>query len=262
MSRAEHLDVAAYALGALDEQDAERFEEHLVECWSCASELESLLPVVDVLAEVDPDVLEVVEQSTTDGVMLDRMLVVVGDDQLQARRRRMYSLAAGAVLLAMLTGGALFVGTRIGDQPTVVAGPSAPAVTLSTGPGSATQGQSGPGIGGPGKVDGEKLSATDEATGVRADLILESKPFGTQMSFALSRIPGPRTCRLVVLRKSGTTEVVSSWAVPPEGYGTAAQPAPLTLQAATAAPRDDIDRVQVQAVDAKGVATPLVTVRL
>ena len=42
MSRADHMDVAAYALGVLDQQDTERFEEHLATCWACAAELETI----------------------------------------------------------------------------------------------------------------------------------------------------------------------------------------------------------------------------
>ncbi len=48
-----HYDVAGYALGALDEGDRTRFEEHLVTCGHCAEELESLLPVVDLLSGAD-----------------------------------------------------------------------------------------------------------------------------------------------------------------------------------------------------------------
>src|SRR4051794_7869828 len=48
-----HYDVAAYALGVLDEPDCSHFEEHLATCDACAEELESMLPVVDLLGDVD-----------------------------------------------------------------------------------------------------------------------------------------------------------------------------------------------------------------
>jgi hypothetical protein len=264
VSRSDHWDVASYALGVLDQTDTERFEDHLATCWACAAELESMLPVVDLLADVDPAALPVVEKSTSDGVMLDRMMVAVSHDRRQARRTQLLSLAAGVVLLVMLTVGALFAGGRWLAKPEVVAQPPAPSASR-TGPPVKEPfptGTPGSGIGGPDAPDGEKLSATDDGTGVRADLILEAKPFGTQVSFALTQLPGPRICRLVVLRKSGSAEVVSTWTVPVTGYGTGSQPQPLTLQAATAVPRNDIDRVQVQSVDEKGIATPLVTVPL
>ena len=76
----------------------------------------------------------------------------------------------------------------------------------------------------------------------------------------LSRLPGPRVCRLVVVRKNATSEVISTWSVPAGGYGTNQNQLPLELTASTSAPVRDIDKLQVQSVDANGVASPLVTV--
>lgn len=257
MNQSEHLDVAAYALGVLDDRDAARFEEHLATCWSCARELESLLPVVDVLSDVDPDDLVTTERATADPHLLDRMLAAVAEDRRRTRSRQMYALAAGVVLLAMLTGLALFAGARwMGDGPDYTAQPPAPSADASATPGSANTGS-----GGPGAPPGERFSTVDAGTGVKAEMTLESKPFGTQVSFALSRLSGPRTCRMVVLRKSGSAEVISTWMVPDSGYGTDARPTPLTLQAATAVPRADIREIQVQAIGTDGVATPLVSVQ-
>lgn len=255
MNQSEHLDVAAYALGVLDDRDSAQFEEHLAGCWSCAGELESLLPVVDLLSDVDPDDLVTTERATADPHLLDRMLAVVAEDRRRARSRRLYSLAAGVVLLAMLTGLAVFVGANwVGDSGyTAQPSPQATGVRPSGTPDG--------GFGGPDLPAGERLSALDGTTGVKAEMMLESRPFGTQVSFALSRLSGPRTCRLVVVSKDGATEVLSSWTVPDSGYGTDARPAPLLLQAATAVPRPDIREIQVQAVGTDGVAAPLVTVK-
>jgi hypothetical protein len=258
-----HLDVAAYALGVLDEQDVARFEEHLVDCRTCALELETMLPVVDLLSQVDPADLAVVEQSTSDGRLLGRVLAAVDEDRRRERSRRLYSLAASVVLLALLTGFSLFAGANwLGKSQTTTAEPRVrPTVSAPTTPLQTTV-SPGFGVGGPELDDGERLTATDKTTGVEATLLLQSKPFGTQISFALAQLTGPRSCRLVVLRRSGSAEVVSSWSVPTKGYGTDADNPPLLLQTATAAPRDDIDRIQVQAINARGVATALVTVPL
>lgn len=255
MTESEHLDVGAYALGVLDDRDSALFEEHLAGCFSCAGELESLLPVVDLLSDVDSDDLVTTERATSDPYLLDRLLTTVAEDRRRARSRRMYSLAAGFVLVAMLTGLALFAGARwMGDtEYTARPGPSVSG-------GTASPDSPDTGFGGPELPAGERLSALDGGTGVKAEMMLESKPFGTQVSFALSRLSGPRTCRMVVLRKSGSAEVISSWNVPDSGYGTDARPAPLLLQAATAVPRADIREIQVQAIGSDGVATPLVTV--
>lgn len=256
MSQSEHLDVAAYALGVLDDRDTALFEEHLAGCWSCAGELESLLPVVDLLSDVDPDDLVTTERVTEDPHLLDRMLATVAEDRRRARSRRMYSLAAGVVLVAMLSGLALFAGARWLGDTVYTAAPSPPSGSVSPSPGTPDTG-----FGGPELPPGERLTAVDTKTGVKAEMMLESRPFGTQVSFALSRLSGPRTCRMVVLRKSGSAEVISTWMVPDSGYGTDARPAPLMLQAATAVPRADIREIQVQAIGTDGVATALVTVR-
>ncbi|WP_422770608.1 anti-sigma factor family protein [Plantactinospora sp. WMMC1484] len=251
MSTEIHWDVASYALGVLDERDTLRFEEHLASCAQCAHELESLLPVVDLLGEIDGHDLMVAERSETDGVLFERVVAAVGADRRRARSRRLYGLAAAFVLVAMLSGLAFLGGTRVGDTGTT-AQPS-PGST-GTVPGSTGR----PGTGGP---TGERFVATDPASGVHAEVRLGATPWGTRVSFALSGLSGPQVCRLVLMHENGETEVISSWKVPPAGYGTAAQPNALVLEAATATDQDDIDRLQVQVLD-DGDAEPLVTVPL
>jgi anti-sigma factor RsiW len=45
----EHIDVGAYALGLLEDQDKATFEAHLARCSSCAAELAALSPVAALL---------------------------------------------------------------------------------------------------------------------------------------------------------------------------------------------------------------------
>ncbi|SNT55037.1 Putative zinc-finger [Asanoa hainanensis] len=243
MSREEHWDVASYALGVLDEADTERFEEHLATCWVCAGELESFLPVVDALGAVNGNDLAVTEQVDRDGRLLGRMLTAVGDDRRRARRQRVLSLAAGVVLIALVGALALFAGANWVAEPQVAAGPPPSS--------SAPKPDVGP---------GERHSATDAKSGVHAEVAVDTKPFGTRISFALSNLDGPATCRLVALTKDGAAEVLSSWQVPPGGYGTPARPDALTLQAATASPLKDLQAVEVQVLQPDGATSPLVTV--
>lgn len=261
MSRAAHWDVAAYALGVLDPQESERFEEHLAGCWACAGELESMLPVVNLLSEVDGESLITAEQSRSDGRLLDRMIVEVGAHRRKVRSRQWLAAAAAVAVLATTTGASLVAGGRLfGDSGTpsdiVAGGTSAPA-TPPANPG----GSGGPGIGGPDiGEDGEPFSATDVQTGVEAKLVLETKTWGTQVSFQLTKLTGPRKCRLTVVREDGTKEVLNTWSVPPAGYGTKEEPQPLLLQTSTATPRNEIDRIQVQQVTKEGVVESLVEV--
>ena len=256
MTQEQHFDVAAYALGVLDEHDASQFEDHLIECPACAVELESFLQVADILADVDADALVATEESRRDGLVLKKMIGEVKKERRRANSRRLYSLAAAVVVFAMLSIGALFAGGKW-FAPDVQQGPvaqrsSGPTELDPLPPGTGT------GIGGT-ALAGEAIGSTDARSGVRLDAGLEPKDWGTQVQFAVANIKGPLTCRLVLVRTDGGTEVMSTWTVGEKGWGTAAQPDPLLLQGVTALPRDAIAHLQVQSVDKDGNTETLVT---
>ncbi len=50
----EHTQVGPYALGLLDPIEMSRFEEHLADCDECGAQLEWMLPVADMMADVEP----------------------------------------------------------------------------------------------------------------------------------------------------------------------------------------------------------------
>ncbi|GGQ56672.1 anti-sigma factor family protein [Couchioplanes azureus] len=261
MTQEQHFDVAAYALGVLDERDAARFEDHLIDCPACAIELESLLPVVDILSDVDADALVATEQSRRDGLMLKSMIGEVKRERRRANSRRLYSLAAAVVVFAMLSIGALFAGGQWfapEQQPTQPSAQKAqPRSSKQLDPLPLPDG--GIGIGGT-PLAGETYSSTDARTGVKASVGLEPKDWGTQVSYAVANIKGPLVCRAVAVRTNGASEVLSTWNVGEKGWGTAAQPEPLLLQSVTALARADIAHIQVQALDAKGTWETLVRV--
>ncbi|MEU0151693.1 anti-sigma factor family protein [Micromonospora fulviviridis] len=258
MSRADHMDVAAYALGVLDPQDAERFEEHLATCWACAAELETMVPVVGLLSGIDGEAMAALEQTHTDPALLDRTLMAVRRDRRRTRMRQVFATAAAVVVFGGLSGAGI-AGVFGGDEkPVPQAGPTLTApVTAPPSPGPT---KSGPGVGDDKGIEGDQHDATDPSTGVKTTMWLASKEYGTQIAVQLTRLPGPRTCRLVVVRKNATSEVVSTWSVPGGGYGTNTNQLPLELSASTSAPLRDIEKIQVQSVDVNGVASPLVTV--
>lgn len=255
MTQEPHFDVAAYALGVLDERDATRFEDHLIECPTCAVELESFLQVADVLADVDADALVAAEESRNDGILLQQVIGAVGQERRRANSRRLYSLAAAVIVFAMVSIGALVAGGKwfAPDQQTPTAQRSSVPTQLDPLPPAG-----GPGVGGT-ALPGERMGSTDARSGVRLDAGLESTDWGTEVQFMVSNITGPRTCRLVAIRTDGSAEVLSTWTVGKEGWGTAQQPAPLMLPAVTALPRADIAHLQVQSVAANGSTETLVT---
>ncbi|WBB72065.1 zf-HC2 domain-containing protein [Micromonospora sp. WMMD1128] len=256
MSRADHMDVAAYALGVLDAQDAERFEEHLATCWACAAELETMVPVVGMLSGIDGEAMAALEQTHTDPALLDRTLVAVRRDRRRTRVRQLLATAAAVVVLGGVSGVAAgMLGDDSAPVPRAEPTQSVPTAAPSGGPVDPNQ----PGVGG-NEQEGEEHNATDAGTGVKTTMWLAKKEYGTQIALQLSRLPGPRTCRLLVVRKNATSEVVGTWSVPGSGYGTNQNPLGLELTASTSAPLGDIEKVQVQSVDVNGVASPLVTV--
>jgi hypothetical protein len=259
MTQEQHFDVASYALGVLDERDAARFEDHLIDCASCAVELESFIQVADILADVDADAFVATEQSRQDGLVLKKVIGEVKKERRRADSRRLYSLAAAVVVFAMLSIGALFAGGRWfapdqQQQPTQAQsrGPDQPDPLPDNG--------DGPGIGGPELIlPGEQMGSTDARSGVRLDAALEPKDWGTQVQFTVSNIKGPRICRLVAVRTTGASEVLANFKVGDKGWGTAANPTPPLLSAVTASPRGDIAHLQVQSVAPNGTTATLVT---
>jgi hypothetical protein len=251
---APHHDVASYALGVLTDDEATLFEQHLAGCEICARELESFLPVVDLLADV--------RLSTVD--LPPRPADVPGDELSLRRSRRqgrrtsrqhVQRLGAGArsALRRPAVAAAVAAVAAAGLTVTVLGGPGPERLEsgLSTAPAASQTPWDN--LRGPDVTNGQKLSATDAVTGVHAEAIIDRAPWGARISFALSKVAGPQTCQLVAERRGGGTEVLATWVVPADGYGTQAQPQPLVLQAATALPGQEIVGLRVESVGATGV---------
>jgi hypothetical protein len=251
----QHYDVASYALGILDDRDAARFEDHLIDCAQCAYELESFVEVADVLATVDGEAFEAAERAERDGAVLNKMLREVGAERQRANSRRLYSLAAAVVVFAMLSIGALFAGGQwLGDG-----GSPAPGNTAEAGNKMDSLPADGVDIGGT-PLPGDNLVGKDPRSGVSMAVGLLKKDWGTQVSFAVAGVSGPKQCALYVVRRDGTSVKVVDWTVGEKGWGTAANREPLLLQGVTAVPREDIAHVQVQEITESGAGETLVRV--
>ena len=248
-----HTDVGSYAIGALDEYETAQFEEHLIDCDECAAELESLMPVVDVLSRVDPPSYVAAEQTHREGRVLQRMMGTVGKERRRARRRQLVGSAFAVGLLAVVTSLSLFAGAQLfgggtGDGPPV-AGPSQEQ-QLPPDP-------DGPGIGGP--DGGDQFQATDPRTGVQLLVDFQEKDWGTQVNFMVRNIKDVDECRLVLVTTDGDEEIITSWKVPDAGYGTAENPNALELTAQTALSRSDIAFASVRAIETGGKSATMVT---
>jgi hypothetical protein len=249
-----HWDVAAYALGVLDHGEIERYERHLAECATCAADLEYMLPASRLLADVDPAHI----RAAVDNQLMDRLLSAVRVDRNRGRRRQRFTIAVGTALA-----GAAAAVTVLAGVAWLDAAPSdddltaAPPATTAPAPEETAQPEQPDGL----PTDaGEQIAATDSDSGVEMAAVLEGTDWGTQLWMEISSVTGPRDCRLIVVRSDGTGEVVGSWRVPAAGYGTAAQPRPLLIEAPSATAPDDIDQLQLQAIEPDGSTTTLVSV--
>ncbi|HEY7488748.1 MAG TPA: zf-HC2 domain-containing protein [Streptosporangiaceae bacterium] len=215
-----HVEVAAFVLGVLDEEEMELFENHLQECTACQAELRQLYHLPGLLDEVrqarpaEPQPSEAVL-----GALLDDVAVVRG------RRRRTVLLAAAAAVTLLAAA----------PPATRWLWPSSPAHSAAAAPTSHSP------------TGTEVLQASNKVNAVSAKAVIQPKGWGTLVDIELSGIRGPLQCELVVVTHSGKSEVMTSWQVPNKaGYGVPGAPAPLFIEAGTSYFRGDIARFEVR----------------
>ncbi|MFF5438522.1 zf-HC2 domain-containing protein [Streptomyces achromogenes] len=202
-----HRDAGAYALGVLDEADAFRFEDHLMECAPCAAHVSGFGPATRQLMlyrRVTPPFVHPLAQPGPR--LLDRLLGELAHLRRVRRRRLGYGLAASVVLAVAGPGLVAFAGH---PQPSDARGTRV-------------------------------ASATDPRTGVWARVTSADEEWGGELRVEVAGGAGPRACRLVAVGRDGTEQVVAGWTAP--GVGGR----PVTALAATALHPDRIARYEVR----------------
>lgn len=221
----QHVDVGAYVLGVLDPADASHFEAHLNYCAICAAEFDALAGLEPILAEFAqsaPDVESLTLRPSE--TMLDTLVGEVAAKRRQGKRRRLYLVAAAAAL--------------------IVGGPLGTALVTSSGSDSGEVRTTAQQV----LQDGTRHSHTDPDTKVKAVVGLEDKAWGTSVALRLGGVKGPLKCDLVAVSTKGEEETVSTWAVPPWGYGLNGRP-DLVIAGGAAMKSADIDRLEVRIHD-------------
>jgi hypothetical protein len=224
----EHTDVAAYALGLLEESDRTAFEAHLAECTLCREELGDFAGMGDLLRDVPPLDPPSPEEEAAGGQVIDLLRRRKAVERSRRRTRTVLGAAAGIVLLA---GGVTAGIAMAGDQD------KAPRTTAMPGHNA---------------LDdifkrGEKAAASDRKTGVSGMVAMQSKGWGTDVGLELTHLKGPLVCKLVAVSKSGQRHTVAEWRVPPKGYGLPGSLLPkLQVHGGTAVERADLARFDVQ----------------
>ncbi|AMW14366.1 hypothetical protein A4E84_35675 [Streptomyces qaidamensis] len=170
-----HRDVAAYALGVLDEAEAFRFEDHLMECPRCAAEVTEFGPTTRQLMLYRRSTPRFVHPMAQPGPrMLDALLAEVATRRRAGRRRLLFALAASVVFAASVPGIAMMAQGSSAEERRTVA-------------------------------------ATDARTGVWAQVTTADEASGSQVELKVKDAAGPRACHLVIVGRDGTEETATSW---------------------------------------------------
>ncbi|MFH9810455.1 zf-HC2 domain-containing protein [Streptomyces olivaceus] len=210
-----HRDVGAYALGVLDEAEAFRFEDHLMECPSCAVQVTEFGPAARQLMLYRSATPRLVHPVAKAGPrLLDRMLSEVAARGRTGRRRLLYAVAAAVVCAVAGPGAVLWAGQG---------GPAAPVTATTT--------------------------ATDERSGVWARLTTADEDWGTDVRVEVRDGAGPRSCRLVAVGRDGTETTVTSWTVPGQDEGSN------TMRGGAALHPDQIDHYEVRTAQGDHLVT-------
>jgi hypothetical protein len=231
-----HIDVAAYVLGVLDEDEVDAFENHLAQCRRCALDLRDFAELPDLLDEADANgMLRANAGERPDGRSVRAMLDSVSETRARKRRNVALLAAAAATLLVVLTA---VVSVNVAAPSDSVAGSS----TTQSVPEQSNVAKGAPDASG-------TITRTDPATGVFARLSASPEPWGTSLQVEVKGAKGPTRCELIAKSRTGEAMVIGSWLVTTTGPGKD----PVTLQASVGMRWHDITEFVVR--DTKEGAT-------
>ncbi|WP_033438861.1 anti-sigma factor family protein [Saccharothrix sp. NRRL B-16314] len=201
-----HVDVAAYVLGVLDEDEVDAFENHLAQCRRCALDLRDFAELPDLLDEADANgMLRANTGERPDGRSVRAMLDSVSESRARKRRTAVLLTAAAAVVLVALTA---VVSVNAASPPDPVAASS----STPSAPDPSYVAKGAPDVAG-------TIARTDPATGVNARLAASLEPWGTSVEVEVKGAKGPTRCELIAKSRTGESMVVGSWLVTAAGPG-------------------------------------------
>ncbi|MFI7066559.1 anti-sigma factor family protein [Kribbella sp. NPDC050124] len=184
MTEHDRSQLGAYALGALEPDEAREVDEHLATCAECRTELAELEEMKEFLGEVPPEAF--LDGPPPDGdLLLQRTLREVRTAAAPpAKRRSPWLLVAAAVVVVA---GALAGGVLIGRQ----------SVDPADQP-----------------VAGSKHAvATDSTTGTRMATTVEPRAGWSWIQVQVNGLKAGAECEMVVTDKAGKTWVAGTWLI-------------------------------------------------
>ncbi|HZE31933.1 MAG TPA: zf-HC2 domain-containing protein [Actinoallomurus sp.] len=211
--------LGVYVLGAIEPAERAMVDAHLGVCGRCRDELASLAGLPAMLGRVTEDQLD--QLGAPPEELLDSILTKAADESRGRRRKNRLWLVAAAAALVVVTG----VGVRAmsgTDGGTIAKPPTSPAAT----PSAVTT-----------------VHGNDPATGVRAEIAMQPKGWGTAFSVRLAGAPADSQCRLIAIDKKGRQDVAGGWRV--EYLGEA------SFYGSSMFQKQDIASVEIRTLDGK-----------
>lgn len=188
--------LGAYVFDALDQRETRDIDEHLAGCTTCRRNVEQFRHIRNALGEVPPEAF--LDGPPADGdLMLRRTLQKVRAETLAGSRTRSLLVTAAAVVaVAIALGGGVLLGKGDGQSTPVALPPQATGAPTTT-----------------------AVAGTERWTGSHdgAQLVVTVTPAKgwVRVNASVTGIPAGQKCQLVVVSRTGQTEVAGSWLVSP-----------------------------------------------
>ncbi len=164
--------LGAYLLGALDPAERAVYEAHLAGCPVCEAELLRMAPLPGLLQRVQEE--DFAEPGAEPEPVTEPVPQAAPP---RPKPSRAPLIAAAAVVLVLALAGIAAVTVFAPEGPTVVT-----------------------------------WSAHDPASGIRADVALTERPWGTELNIRMRDVPPGKPCKLVVRARDGSRETAGWWA--------------------------------------------------
>ncbi len=187
--------LAAYAIGLLDSEEARTTEAHVAGCQRCRQELAELHEVDAALRRVPAELF--IDGPPPGGeLVLQRTLRQVRKERLRGRQRLALVAAAVAALAGVGLGGGV---------ASVALGRSTPSETIATAPTT------------PAAPGSRLLTGFDPSTGARMDVTVIPAAGWVRVNATVVGVPAGERCSVLVVDRSGDRYVAASWLVSPAG---------------------------------------------
>jgi anti-sigma factor RsiW len=180
--------LGVYVLGAIEPAERAMVDAHLNACPTCRDELASLAGLPALLSRVTEEQIEQLAPPPRD--LFDSIVAHATREDRVRRRRNGLLMTVAAAALVVVTGVSVGAIGRTDDGPSVGTSKSPAPIAA-----------------------GKTVSGSDATTGMRAQVTLVPKKWGTAVVVHLSGGPAGAHCRLYVVDKSGWRDIAGGWEV-------------------------------------------------